>query len=56
MHDEELPCQKVEDIAEDCRGKGASEYDDVIWHAEVWCCQVNQEGGCVYSTILRQER
>lgn len=56
IHDEELPCQKVEDIAEDGRGKGASEDDDVVWHAEVRCRQVNQESGCVYSAILRQDQ
>jgi len=56
IHHEELACQKVEDIAEDCRGKSAGEDDDVIWHAEVRCRQVNQENGCVYSAILRQKQ
>ena len=55
IHHEELPCQKVEDVAEDCRGKSAGEDNDVIRHAEVRCRQVNQESGCVYSAILRQK-
>lgn len=42
IHQEEFPCQKVEDIAEDCRGKSAGEDDDVIGHTEIRCRQVNQ--------------
>lgn len=45
MNYNKLPCQQIEDRAEDECHDAASEDDDVVWHAEIRSSEVNQQGG-----------